>query len=258
MVSILLISCGGAGKRFIEEVRKAGPFKTLTINDSLADINVSESAAKLADSLVDKQAFELFPWLEKIEYEYIVVIAGLGGLMGSSMAVIIGKALHRRAKIYGMFSEPFKNEGKSRVKTTIWAKKEIEKTYRGAFYLSNEEIFNYYPNLKIGDAMRIHPVVMKHLLRDMYLAVIPRRPSWLEGNMGAGVGFGVGRERIRLAIEDAVDSPWLTPGEKYAVVSGDIDKEDVEPVIKHYDFEDWIFYHTQEHGSEIKVTVISK
>jgi len=253
--SSVILGCGGAGVRFGRFVAQFSRSKFVSIDRAGADIVVNPNKLAMVPNLSARMLVEVFPWVEAIDSEVILVIAGLGGVVGTGVAELVGRAFSSRRTVIGMFTEPFSGESPSRVQRSRDALERMLKNYSAVIPMSNAKIADYYPNLAINDAMNIHPIVLRHLVQDFERMLIPRNYMPV-GRVGVGVGFGVGKERIRLAIEDALDSPWLFGTNRAVLVSGDVEHEDVELVLRDYDFEHWELYRTGEYGEQIKATVL--
>ncbi len=259
MHSLVLVGCGGAGVKFLKHVRKFVEATYFEVNDSSQGIKMDRRLAEMVDSVHGDMLSKIYPWLKEIRGEHVVVLAGLGGVIGTEASKLIGKALGKSTNLYGIFAEPFSMESPERKRRSEGAKVAIERDYRAVFYLPNDPLVRYYPNLSIKDVLEVHPVVIQHLLQDFQRMILKNSMNIdLRGVLGLGIGFGVGKERIRIAIEDALDSPWHLGEVRYAFISGDVDREDVEIVAREYGFDFWDFYKTQEYGERIKVTAISK
>ena len=257
--SLVIVGCGGAGVKFLSHIRKFTNHRCIGINDASGEIRVDREKIRIVESVHGNMIFQIYPWIKEISAENIVVVGGLGGEIGTNVAKIIGEAHGKKSNIYGIFSEPFRSESSFRRERTKEAKKVIRERYRGVFYLPNDALVDYYPNLKMEESMMLHPVVMRHIIQDFERMILKNSMNIsLKGEMGIGIGFGSGKERIRLAVEDALDSPWLMEGKKYAFITGNVDREDVEVVLRNYNFEFWEFYNTEEYGEEIKATIIGK
>ena len=259
MYSLVLVGCGGAGVKFLNHVRRFVTVPAYSINESSADIKVERHLAEMVDSVHGTMVYEVYPWLKLIRGENVIVMSGLGGVTGTGIAKLIGRALKKNSTLYGIFAEPFSMESPERRRVSEEAKSVLEENYHTLFYLPNDALVKYYPNLSIKDVLEVHPVVIQHLIQDFQRVIMKNTMNIeLRGVLGLGIGFGVGKERIRIAIEDALDSPWHVGEVRYAFISGNVDREDVEIVAREYGFDFWDFYRTQEYGERVKVTAISK
>ncbi len=255
----MVIGCGGAGVRFLNHIRKFTRSRCVGINDASGEIRVSREKITIVDSVHGTMFFQVYPWLRDLGGENMIIIGGLGGEIGTNLAKLMGEVYGKKYNLYGIFAEPFRSESSFRRTREEVARKKIDETYRAVFYLPNDALVDYYPNLKMEESMMIHPVVMRHVIQDFERIILKNSLNIsLSGRMGLGVGFGSGKERIRLAVEDALDSPWHVGNPRYAFFSGNVDREDIEVVVRDYDFEFWDFYRTEEYGEQIKATILSK
>ncbi|GEM_PF-2694145 len=259
MYPLVVVGCGGAGTKFLQFVRKFIKSPSITINEHSSDILVDRSKAIMADSVHGKMIYEIYPWLQNISGENILVLGGLGGVVGTNISKLIGKALRKKSNVYGIFAEPFSAESEIRTKIARKAKNDIDKNYHAVIYLPNDKLIDYYPNLTMKEALEVHYVVIKHIVQDFERQII-RNMGKIEfrGTIGVGIGFGSGRERIRVSIEDALDSPWHVGTPRYAFFSGNLEREDIKVIIREYDFEYWDLYKTEEYGEEVKSVIFSR
>ncbi len=254
---LALIGCGGAGSKFASYVARYTGVRATTINEHAADIVVDKKKVE-AYATVDKKLISMaFPWLARINSPYVFVLAGLGGNLGTNLVRIIGKT-KRRSKLIGLFTLPFSSENKVRRETAQGVLADIEMYYDMYFVLDNDGLVNYYSNIPITAAMSIPTEVMRHIVLDFRNMLIKNMMSVpLKGKLGIGIGFGAGKNRMEVAIEDALDSPWIDGGRRIMLFSGDIELEDAKVASRNYNpiFVD--VYRTSEYGDEVKVTIMT-
>ncbi len=252
-----LVGCGGAGSKFARYVSERTGVRATVINDSGGDINLDGNKAEAYVSVGANILSSTFPWLKRIGSQNTFVLAGLGGVLGTSVVRLIANS-KRNIDLYGIFTLPFKTENEGRRKRAMEAMKDIERGFTGYIILDNDGLIRHYSNIPIPVAMEIPAEVMRHIVLDFRNMVIKNAMNLrLAGRMGVGIGFGVGKERIRVAIEDALDSPWITDGRKVMLFSGDLDAEEVKYVVRDYDVDFYDVYRTPEYGEEVKVTVLT-
>lgn len=254
---LALIGCGGAGSKFASHVGRHTGLKAIIINEHAGDIVVDKKRVE-AYATVDKKLINMaFPWLGRINSPYIFVLAGLGGNLGTNLVRIIGRA-RKRSKLIGLFTLPFSSENRTRREMAQNALEDIERYYDMYFVLDNDGLVNYYSNIPITAAMSIPTEVMKHIVLDFKNMLIKNILSVpLSGKLGIGIGFGAGKNRMEVAIEDALDSPWINDGKRIMLFSGDIELEDAKIASRNYEpiFVD--VHRTMEYGDEVKVTIIT-
>ncbi len=253
-----VVGCGGAGTKFAIYIGSSTTLRPIIINDTNADIGVDRRKI-LAYSTVDGKLISMaFPWLSRINSPYIFVLAGLGGIVGTGLARMLGRAKKHRTKLIGLFTLPFSSENKERRKYALEALEDIGKYYDMYFLLDNDGLVKHYSHVPITVAMRIPAEVMKHIVLDFKNIMIKNILNVpINGRLGVGIGFGAGKNKIEVAIEDALDSPWIGNGEKIMLFSGDIDIEDAKVASRNYEpiFVD--VFRTQQYGEEVKVTIIT-
>ncbi len=254
-----IVGCGGAGVRFAEYISSQLSIKPILINDHGGNINVDRRKV-VAYATVDKKLVNMaFPWLSKINSPYIFVVAGLGGTLGTNLVRIMGKAKRSKSKLIGLFTLPFSSENKGRIEMAREAIKDISRHYDMYFILDNDGLLKHYSHIQIRVAMNIPPEVMKHIIMDFKNILIKNMLSVpISGEVGVGIGFGAGKNRLEVAINDALDSPWIGKGEKIMLFSGNLDIEDAKVAAKPYNPVFLDVFHTLEYGEEVKVTVITK
>ncbi len=253
-----LVGCGGAGSRFARYVARATGLRPTVINDVDGDVKVDKRKVE-AYATVDRKLISMaFPWIGKINSPYVFVLAGLGGNLGTNLVRMLGRTKSRRSKFIGIFTLPFSSENRLRRELAKSVLGDIERHYDMYFVLDNDGLVNYYSNLPITAAMNIPMEVMKHIVLDFKNILIKNILSVpIGGKLGIGIGFGAGKNRIEVAIEDALDSPWMGEGNKIMLFSGDIEIEDARVASRSYSpiFVD--VHRTIEYGEEVKVTIIS-
>lgn len=256
---IKLIGCGGAGSRFASYIAQEIGVDILRINDKHGDLNVDGRLIKAYEDVSPRLISQAFPWINRLSSPYLFVVAGLGGIVGTGAAKLIGKARKGKSKLIGIFTLPFSSENKERRIRAEKAVKDIERYYDMYFVLDNDGLVKQYSHVPINVAMSISAEVMKHIVLDFKRIFLKNLINVnVSGELGVGIGMGVGKERIRVAIEDALDSPWIKGEKKIMLFSGDIELEDVEPVVKYYDPAFVDVYRTKEYGERVKVTILTK
>jgi len=254
-----VVGCGGAGSRFARYVENETGIRSIRINDHGGDINVDRKLVYAYADVSPKVISQAFPWMMKLSFPYLFVVAGLGGGSGTGAAKLIGKARKAKSKLIGIFTLPFSSENKERRIRAEEAVKDIERYYDMYFVLDNDGLVKHYSHVPINVAMSISAEVMKHIVLDFKRIFLKNLINVnVSGELGVGIGMGVGKERIRVAIEDALDSPWIKGEKKIMLFSGDIELEDVEPVVKYYDPVFVDVYRTKEYGERVKVTILTK
>jgi len=253
-----VIGCGGAGAKFASYIASSTTLQPIIINDGNATIRVDRRKVE-AYSTVDGKLISLaFPWIGKITSPYVFVLAGLGGSVGTSLARILGRSKKHRTKLIGLFTLPFSSENKERRKYALESVKDIEKYYDMYFLLDNDGLVKHYSHVPITVAMQIPAEVMKHILLDFKNIMIKNILNVpIKGQLGVGIGFGAGKNKLEVAIEDALDSPWIGEGEKIMLFSGNIDIDDAKIASRNYNplFVD--VFKTQQYGDEVKVTILT-
>ena len=256
MHTLSVIGCGGAGVKFLGYIGDYPGMQKLSINDSQADILVDRNDLQ-AYMEVDKSILlSKFPWIRKIDGENIVMIAGLGGVLGSSACMLLSKVLSHR-RIWGIFTYPFRNESVSRRKMAEKSLKYMEGNLTGYFLLDNDSLISHFSNLGIEVALQIAGVVSKHIVLDFHRIILKNLLNFKPaGKLGIGIGFGSGKERVKVAIEDALNSPWMQGNKIAILISGNIERDDAKYVVRNYSPIFWDVYRTEEYGDDVKATVI--
>ncbi len=259
MFPLKIAGCGGSGIKFLNYVKSSIYINGISINDSNSDIIIDRKIVGVYDSMHPSVFVHTFPWLKDVKSSNIIVLSGLGGEIGTNITRIIGRAFHSKSRLIGIFTTPFRTENEIRIKRAEDAINEIDKNYDFYIILSNDALVDYYPNLQINLAMKIQAEVMLHIILDFQRILLKNIMNLkLRGRLGIGIGFGIGKERIKVAIEDALDSPWITDGDKIMLFSGNMDKEDIDIIVKNYEPEFYDLYVTPEYGEQVKVTILSR
>jgi len=252
-----VVGFGGAGAKFARYVSQRTGVPAFVLNDSGADLNIPGSRLEPYVSVSPGMLATTFPWIKRIGTEHTFVLAGLGGVLGTSAVRIFSRA-RKGIHLYGLFTLPFFSENQGRKERAKEALGDIEENFQAYILLDNDGLMRHYSNLPIHVAMDIPAEVMKHVVMDFRNIVLKNITSLkLGGKLGVGVGFGVGKERIRVAIEDALDSPWISDGSRIMLFSGELDEEDVRYVVREYDADFYAVHRTPEYGEEVKVTILT-
>ncbi|MCD6370821.1 MAG: cell division protein FtsZ, partial [Thermoplasmata archaeon] len=166
-----VVGCGGAGSRFARYVENETGIRSIRINDHGGDINVDRKLVYAYADVSPKIISQAFPWMMKLSFPYLFVVAGLGGLVGTSLVKLIGKG-RRSSRLIGIFTLPFSSENRERRKRAMEAKEIIEKYYDIYFILDNDGLVNNYSYVPINVAMSIPAEVMKHIVLDFKRVII--------------------------------------------------------------------------------------
>jgi len=255
--TLSVIGCGGAGNKFLDYIPDIPEIQKISINTEHGDVIVDSDRIGVYMTAPRNIILSQFPWIQKIDSEDVFLIAGLGGNTGSEICRILARAVGRKRRLWGIFTLPFEWENEKRKALAREVLKDIKDIYRGYFLMENEKLAKQYPELKIEIAMGIPAVVTKHIIVDfLRIGMKNMLHRKIRGEFGVGVGFGVGKNRIQVAIEDAMSSPWLGSGKKLIFISGDAEREEVGYVVKRYSPVLWDTHITKEYGEKIKATVI--
>ncbi len=259
MGTLKVLGCGGAGSRFLRYIRRSTPVEGYSINDKNSDIIVDPQKVIAYADVSSPLIMRAFSWVSHITEPYIFVLAGLGGDLGTSLAHLIGNAKRSKATLIGIFTLPFSSENMERRAYAIKALEKIEKLYHIYFVLDNDGLVRHYSHVPINVAMQIPPEVMKHIIIDFQRVLLKNMLNVkLQGRVGVGVGLGSGKNKLQVAIEDALDSPWLSEGKKIMLFSGELELEDAEIASKPYNPEFVDVYFTHEYGDQVKVTILTR
>ncbi len=257
MYSISVIGCGGAGVRLLDYIPAIGQIQKISINTIRGDIVIDPEELKMYENIPSTLVNERLKWIREIKSNDVFLLAGLGGQTGSTICKIIGKAIGKRKRLWGIFILPFAHEGDERRKVADKTLKYVAEFYRGYILMDNDSLARHYPDLKLEVAMEIPGVVAKHIVIDfLRIGLKNMLNKKMRGNMGVGIGFGVGKERIKVAIEDALRSPWIAGGDRIILISGRLQKDDAKYIVEKYEPYFWDVYTTDEYGEQVKATVI--
>ncbi len=243
--------------RLLRHIPSSENIQKLSVNKVSGDIIVNPEDLEMYENTPASIIGERFGWMREIKGEDVFLLSGLGGFTGSMVCRLIGKVFGKKKRLWGLFIYPFSREGETRKENAERTLKDVEEHYRGYILMDNDSLLRHYPNLKLEIAMEIPGVVAKHLVVDfLRMGLKNMLHKTMYGKMGIGVGFGVGKERIEIAIEDALTSPWIRGGKKIILISGNLEKEDAKYVVEKHAPIFWDVYTTEEYGEQVKATVI--
>jgi len=168
------------------------------------------------------------PWMGRMlrfidDPQVLFLFSGMGGETGSYVSPVLMAGTRRTFNISSV-SLPFSAEGPERKAS---AKEGLDRLKRESDIMivyANDALIKLAPNLPLSKAFSVMDHVMTSIPEDLAsqltvesLPVIKKEFYGLE--MRLGIGYGLGFNKERLAVEEALDSPWF-PSKQFRPSTG--------------------------------------
>ncbi|MEM0242956.1 MAG: cell division protein FtsZ [Candidatus Aenigmatarchaeota archaeon] len=171
---IKVIGCGGAGNNTISRLMQVGIVgaQTIAINTDAMDLLYTDADIKIligkeltgglgagADPKIGMEAAKESK--EEIKAalkgaDMVFITGGLGGGTGSGSAPIIAEIAKKLdALVIGIFTLPFKMEGKQRWDNAMWAVDLLKDSVDTLILIPNDKLLELYPDVSIATAFKI-------------------------------------------------------------------------------------------------------
>jgi len=171
---IKVVGCGGAGNNTISRLMQVGIVgaQTIAINTDAMDLLYTDADIKIligkeltgglgagADPRVGMEAAKESK--EEIKAalkgaDLVFVTGGLGGGTGSGSAPIVAEIAKKLgALVIGVFTLPFKMEGKQRWDNAMWAVDLLKETVDTLILIPNDKLLELYPDVSLATAFKI-------------------------------------------------------------------------------------------------------
>ena len=153
--------------------------------------------------------------------DMLFITAGMGGGTGTGAApVIAAMAKQKNILTVGVVTLPFKVEGNDSMARAIDGVYELQKNVDSLLIINNEKIYDHFIDMLIQDAFPKTDEVLKIAVQS--ITEIINKPGYVNvdfrdvkammtdsGMALMGCGTGSGKDRIKQAVEAAVNSPLL-------------------------------------------------
>jgi cell division protein FtsZ len=158
------------------------------------------------------------PWMERMlrsidDPQVLFLFSGMGGETGSYVSPVLMASTRRTFSISSV-SLPFSAEGPERKASAKDGLDRLKEESDIMIVYANDALIKLAPNLPLSKAFSVMDHVMTSIPEDLAsqltvesLPVIKREFHGLE--MRLGIGYGLGFNKERLAVEEALDSPWF-------------------------------------------------
>jgi len=163
------------------------------------------------------------PWKNRLleavgRPEVLFLFSGLGGETGSYIAPLITELAHYTTMTFASVCLPFSVEGSNRRAMAKEGLVRLKAASHMVAVYANDPLIKLAPNLPLSKAFGVMDHIMLSLPTDLCQCLTAEAMPLLKENMGrkelrAGIGYGLGLERERLAVEDALTSPWFPSAE---------------------------------------------
>lgn len=182
----------------------------------------SEIAVARTSSSIALHTSDL-PWKTRLAEaigrpDLMFIFSGLGGETGSSITPLIAEMAHFGTTTFVSVCLPFSVEGSGRRSLAKDGLSRLRQASHMVAVYANDPLIKLAPNLPLGKAFGVMDQIMLSLPVEMCQCLTAEAISQLKQGLGgrelrAGIGYGMGFEKERLAVEDAVSSPWFPSGD---------------------------------------------
>lgn len=224
---ILVMGVGGAGRHMASQM----PGSKLTVcleGDAgipghrqvllrKGEVTVARTSSATALHVSD------LPWKKRLveavgRPDVLFLFSGLGGETGSYIAPLISELTHYTTTTFTSVCLPFSVEGSNRRAMAKEGLARLKAASHLVAVYANDPLIKLAPNLPLGKAFGVMDQIMLSLPTDLCQCLTAEALPMLKENLGrrelrAGIGYGMGLEKERLAVEDALSSPWFPSDE---------------------------------------------
>jgi len=220
---VLVVGVGGAGRHMAAQM----PGERLTIcqeGDAGQNghpqvlLRRSEVAVARTSSSTALHVSDL-PWKRRLTEavgrpKVLFLFSGLGGETGSYISPLIAELAHYSTMTFASVCLPFSVEGSNRRSMAREGLARLKGSASMVAVYANDPLIKLAPNLPLGKAFGVMDQIMLSLPTDLCQCLTAESIPLLKEHLGrrelrAGIGYGMGLEKERLAVEDALTSPWF-------------------------------------------------
>jgi len=248
---VLVVGVGGAGRHMASQMPGTklavcqegdagamGPGHVILRRREVAVARTSSPAALHSSDL---------PWKARLieaigRPDIMFIFSGLGGETGSFVSPLIAGLAHHSTLTFVSVCLPFSVEGIGR---RAMAKEGLERL-RGSADLvavyANDPLIKLAPNLPLSKAFGVMDQIMlsmpEEICHSLTANALPLlKENFMRQEMRAGIGYGLGFDRERLAVEEALSSPWF-PSKDFVpenalllVTQGETDRDSLQECV---------------------------
>jgi cell division protein FtsZ len=175
--------------------------------------------------------------------DLIFMFSGLGGETGSCLSPLIAELAHYSTLTFASVCLPFSVEGVGRRSLAKEGLARLRNAADMVAVYANDPLIKLAPNLPLGKAFGVMDQIMLSLPMEMCQSLtaeaLPQlKEQFARRELRAGIGYGQGFDKERLAVEDALSSPWfptqdfVPDGAFMLVTQGEADRFSVEECVK--------------------------
>lgn len=224
---VLVVGVGGAGRHMAAQM--PGCKLTICLEGDAGipghrqvllrkgEVTVARTSSSTALHVSD------LPWKNRLveavgRPDVLFLFSGLGGETGSYIAPLISELTHYTTMTFTSVCLPFSVEGSNRRAMAKEGLARLKAASHMVAVYANDPLIKLAPNLPLGKAFGVMDQIMLSLPTDLCQCLTAEAIPMLKENIGkrelrAGIGYGMGLEKERLAVEDALTSPWFPSAE---------------------------------------------
>lgn len=232
-----------------------------------------------------EESIEKIQQILKDNTKMVFVTAGMGGGTGTGASPVVAKAAHELGILtVGIVTIPFAFEGKQKKIQALEGVAELSQHVDCILVINNEKLKEIYPDLELSNAFAKADDVLTNAARG--IAEIITVPGYINTDFAdvysimkdgkvaiMNTGYASGEERIKNAIEDALNSPLLNTSDVngaskvllslYCSSTNQIKMEEVQQI---HDFMNKVGENVQviwgatfddSLGDQVKITIIA-
>lgn len=227
---VLVVGVGGAGRHMAAQMPGAKLAVCLEGDAGIpghrqvllrkGEVTVARTSSSTALHVSD------LPWKNRLmeavgRPDVLFLFSGLGGETGSYIAPLISELTHYSTMTFTSVCLPFSVEGSNRRAMAKEGLARLKAASHMVAVYANDPLIKLAPNLPLGKAFGVMDQIMLSLPSDLCQCLTAEAIPILKEHLGrrelrAGIGYGMGLEKERLAVEDALTSPWF-PSEEFPV-----------------------------------------
>lgn len=245
---IKVVGIGGGGGNALQHMFREGidNVSYLVVNTDVQDLNKNDVPDKLAIGptitkglgagdeperarlAAEESVDDIRQRLDDGQTEIVFITAGMGGGTGTGASPVVARIAKKELGLLtvAIVTIPFIREGKRKIIKAIKAVERLREEVDAILVVNNEKIIDLYPNESYSEALRLADLTLVNAARSVSELIHTQGEVNVDTNdvvktlRNGGVavissGEGNGENRLKKAIEEAVNSPLLNGNDVY-------------------------------------------
>lgn len=175
----------------------------------------------VARAAAEESAEEIKRKLTSDDTEMVFVTAGMGGGTGTGAAPIVGKIARDAGKLtIGVVTIPFKFEGRPKIVQALEGVRNLQDNVDALLVVNNERLVDIYGKKTVSESFRLADATLSNaaksisdiinLYGQINLDFADVRTTLKDSGIAViSSGKGTGNDRLKMAIQEALNSPLL-------------------------------------------------